>query len=56
MEIPDAVLSRGLLAWAQLLGTVGLELFGHLHNVIHEYDAFFQLQMQRTGHYLENGD
>ena len=56
MEIPDAVLSRGLLAWAQLLGTVGLELFGHLHNVIHEYDAFFQLQMQRTGRYLENGD
>lgn len=56
LDIPDGVLSRGLIAWAQLLGTVGLELFGHLHNVIHDYDAFFQLQLERVGVYLVGGD
>ncbi len=48
-EIPDAVLSRGLLAWAQLLGNLSLEMFGHLHNVIHDYDAFFRLQIRHGG-------
>ena len=56
MDLPDAVLSRGLIAWAQLLGTVGLELFGHLHNVIHDDDAFFQLQLQRMSTYLVAGE
>ena len=45
--VPDAVLSRGLRVWAQLLGTINLEMFGHLHNVIHDYDAFFTLQMRQ---------
>ncbi len=43
--VPDEVLSRGIGAWAQVLGTINLEMFGHLHNVIHDYDAFFTLQM-----------
>ena len=55
LDIPDGVLSRGLIAWAQLLGTVGLELFGHLHNVIHDYDTFFHLQMQRMARYIVDG-
>lgn len=50
--VPDAVLSRGLSAWALVLGTINLEMFGHLHNVIHEYDAFFTLQMRRAGEFL----
>ena len=45
-DVPDAVLSRGLALWAQVLGTINLEMFGHLHNVIHDYDAFFTLQMR----------
>ena len=39
--VPDAVLSRALLAWSQLFGSISLEMFGHLHNVIHDYDAYF---------------
>jgi AcrR family transcriptional regulator len=53
--VPDAVLSRGLAVWAQLLGTINLEMFGHLHNVIHDYDAFFTLQMRRASEYLVQG-
>ena len=51
-SVPDAVLSRGLAVWAQLLGTINLEMFGHLHNVIHDYDGFFTLQMRRACEFL----
>jgi AcrR family transcriptional regulator len=54
-SVPDAVLSRALAVWAQLLGTINLEIFGHLHNVIHDYDAFFTLQMRRACQFLVQG-
>jgi len=54
--VPDAVLSRGLAVWAQLLGNINLEMFGHLHNVIHDYDAFFMLQMRRACDFLVQND
>jgi len=47
-HVPDDVLVRGLGAWAQLFGTITLELFGHMHNVIHDYDAFFDVQMREA--------
>ena len=53
--VPDPVLSRGLAAWSQVLGNINLEMFGHLHNVIHDYDAFFTLQMRRAGDFLVRG-
>jgi len=54
--VPDAVLSRGLALWAQVLGTINLEMFGHLHNVIHDYDAFFTLQMRSACTVLVGAD
>ena len=53
--VPDAVLSRTLLAWSALFGCISLEMFGHLHNVIHDYDAYFTIQMRRTAEFLVNG-
>jgi AcrR family transcriptional regulator len=47
--VSDEVLARGLAAWTQLFGTISFELFGHLHNVIHDYDAFFDHEMRRAG-------
>jgi AcrR family transcriptional regulator len=48
----DDLLLRGLASWATLLGTVSLELFGHLHNVVEEDDAarsaFFDHQMHQV--------
>jgi hypothetical protein len=49
------VLSRALLAWAELFGSISLEMFGHLHQVIHDYDAFFELQMRRAAEFLVAG-
>ncbi len=54
--VPDAVISRTLLAWSALFGSVSLEMFGHLHNVIHDYDAYFTIQMRRTAEFLVKGN
>lgn len=43
--VPDSVLSDGLLAWTSLFGSITFELFGHLHNVMSDHEAFFDLQM-----------
>src|SRR5213078_1091179 len=32
-SVPDALLHRGLMAWAALFGTVSFELFGQLHGI-----------------------
>ena len=36
VEVPDALIQRGLMAWTALYGTVSFELFGQLHNVVGE--------------------
>ena len=53
--VPDAVLARVLLAWSQLFGSISLEMFGHLHNVIHDYDAYFAMQMRRAAEFITTG-
>ena len=52
----DNVLSRALAAWTMMFGTISFELFGHLHNVIHDYDAFFELQMGRAAELVAASD
>lgn len=51
-QASDDLLLRGLASWGTLLGTVSLELFGHLHNVVEEDHgaraAFFDHQMQQV--------
>jgi AcrR family transcriptional regulator len=37
------------MAWAQLVGSISFELFGHLNNVIHDYPAYFEFQMREIG-------
>lgn len=53
--VPDAVLARGLVAWTQLFGHISFELFGHLHNVVHDYDGFFDLQARRMAAFVLHG-
>jgi AcrR family transcriptional regulator len=50
--VSDDVLSRGLMAWTMVFGTISYELFGHLHGVITDYDAFFEHQMARAADLL----
>lgn len=53
--VPDSVLSRALLVWTQLFGGISYELFGHLHRVITDYDALFDLQARQAGDLLITG-
>jgi AcrR family transcriptional regulator len=53
--VPDSVLSRALLVWTQLFGSISYELFGHLHRVVTDYDALFELQADRAGDLLIHG-
>jgi AcrR family transcriptional regulator len=53
--VPDAVVSRALIAWSELFGSISLEMFGHLHNVIHDYDAYFEVQMRHIADFLIAG-
>src|SRR5438876_11068397 len=50
-EVPDALLQRGLMAWAALFGTVSFELFGLLHGIVGEqpgdHEAFFAESVRR---------
>jgi AcrR family transcriptional regulator len=47
-SLPERVLERSLMAWTLLFGAVSFELFGHLHDVIEDYEAFFDHEMAST--------
>ena len=50
-QVPDALLHRGLMAWAALFGTVSFELFGQLHGLVgdqpEDHQAFFAESVHR---------
>ncbi len=46
--VPDEVLARTLLAWSAVLGAISYELFGHLHGIVADHDAYFTHQLRRT--------
>lgn len=50
--VPDEVLLRAMAAWTGLFGAISYELFGHLHGIVTEYDAYFATQVARTADHL----
>lgn len=50
--LDDVAMARAITAWTLLVGSISFELFGHLHNVIHDYGAHFDLQMLAMAHTL----
>lgn len=44
---PDLTL-RGMAAWSTVMGAVSLELFGHLHRGVLDYDAWFEHVVSAT--------
>ena len=37
----DDIVERAIVVWIALVGTISFELFGHLHNVVTDYAAYF---------------
>jgi AcrR family transcriptional regulator len=52
LDLEDELLARSLMAWTQLIGSISFELFGHLNNVIHDYEAYFEFQMTNIAGHL----
>jgi AcrR family transcriptional regulator len=40
--------ARVVMGYVELIGVISFELFGHLHNVIHDYSAHFDFQTRRV--------
>lgn len=49
---PADLVVRGLMAWTYLFGAVSFELFGHRHNVVDGYRAFFDHEARRIAQVL----
>ncbi|WP_203337583.1 TetR/AcrR family transcriptional regulator [Nocardioides limicola] len=47
-RIDDERLGRALMAWATLIGQTSLELFGHLHQGVLDYDVHFRRVMENV--------
>jgi hypothetical protein len=47
VDLSDEVVLRTVTAWGGLLGAVTLELFGHLHRAVTDFDAHFELVIGR---------
>lgn len=48
-QLDESYLARAVMAWTQLIASISFELFGHLHNVIGDYTAYFDYQMRGIG-------
>jgi AcrR family transcriptional regulator len=53
--VPDDVLLRTMGAWAQLFGAITFDLFGHLHGVISDMDAWFDHEMRAAAAMIAGG-
>lgn len=47
VDLPDETVVASVTAWGGLLGAISLELFGHLHRAVTDYDAHFVRVLER---------
>jgi AcrR family transcriptional regulator len=50
--LTERQLADTVMAWTELIGSISLELFGQLHNVISDYQGYFDYQMHGVGRRL----
>jgi AcrR family transcriptional regulator len=50
--LSERQLAATVMAWTELIGSISLELFGHLHNVISDHRSYFDYHMQSVGQRL----
>jgi AcrR family transcriptional regulator len=52
LTMPPPVLVRTLIAWTQLFGMIGFELFGHLTGSVEPADDFFAFTVERMADFI----
>lgn len=55
VSVSDSMLMKGMSAWANVMGVINLELFGHLHNVVDTPGALFEAVIDLQGRQLFTG-
>lgn len=50
--LDEQQLAGALMAWTELIGSVSFELFGQLHNLVNDYQSYFDFQMRGVGQRL----
>jgi AcrR family transcriptional regulator len=50
--LPASIMARGMVAWTELFGAISFELFGRLHGVIYDYQAWYDHQMRAMAEYV----
>lgn len=55
IAVSDSMLMKGMSAWANVMGAINLELFGHLHNVVDTPGALFEAVVELQGRQLFAG-
>ncbi|MDP2292755.1 MAG: TetR/AcrR family transcriptional regulator [Actinomycetota bacterium] len=55
VTVSDSMLMKGMSAWANVMGAINLELFGHLHNVVDTPGALFEAVIDLQGRQLFMG-
>lgn len=53
--VAEHQLAVALMALTQLVGSISFELFGHLHNTVRDFEAYFDYQMRGVGKQLGLG-
>ncbi|GAA5013816.1 TetR/AcrR family transcriptional regulator [Kitasatospora paranensis] len=51
-DLAESVLARAAIAWTQLFGMIGFELFGHLVGTLDPADAFFAYTVERMADFV----
>ncbi|MFE7747992.1 TetR/AcrR family transcriptional regulator [Streptomyces sp. NPDC057428] len=49
-DLPPAVVTALIAAWAQLFGLISFELFGQFHRVVEDREPFFRRAAEELGH------
>jgi len=55
LAVGNELLAAGMVAWANVMGAISLELFGHLHNVIDTPGSLFEAVVREHGQRLFPG-
>jgi AcrR family transcriptional regulator len=50
--ISQDLMIRGLMAWTYVFGAISFELFGHRHNVVHDHETFFSVEIDRIATFV----
>jgi hypothetical protein len=50
--VAPSIVAKALVAWNQLFGQISFEVFGQLHGLVQDTDAFFEFAIDAMGRFV----